>query len=707
MQHRHTFQAIAFVAWSWALVAQAQSVCLPQPRLLTLMPMGVTVGGQVDVTMTGERIEDASVLIFSHPGLSATPKVDAEGKPVAGVFVVKSAGDMPPGVYDVAAATALGVSSSRAFTVGTLPETVRSAANTKVETATPLSLGGVCNAATTPQAIDHYRLEAHRGQRIVVECAAAGIDSRLQPVLAMADAKGRDLVVERRGGVIDFTAPEDAAYIVKVHDLSFQGGAAFFYRLVVREVEAGAVAPRHPSVRGVSSFSWPPPGLPEQAAVVEAEPNDLVAQAITLPADIAGALPTPADVDTFEFEGTEGDVWWIEAASARLGGPTDLAVVVQRVTGAGADAQFEDVAEVPDIASPVKLSSNHYAYDGPPYDAGSPDVLGRVEIKKSGRHRIQVRDLFGGTRTEPRSVYRLVVRRAAPDFAIVGWALHKELRNGDRNDLSKPPALRPGATMAFEVVAIRRDGFDGEIALAVENLPPGVTATGFPIPKSGGRGIVLLTAAEDAAAGSAPLVISGRATVAGADVVRPCAIASVAWPVRDHWQEIPMTRLVPAPIVSVGVAERAPLSLEAAADGPVDAVAGSTLTLPLRLVKRGEFSGGLLQVKAFGAGFEGLPAFDIPLTGDGHETAIDLEKLKIPPGDHTIAFYGTAIVKYRPPAKPGAEPPAAADTAEIVVSRPIRLRVAAPPAAAAAPAPPKPASQTTSQTTPRDGGASS
>ena len=494
---------IAVVAWSWAVAAHGQSVCLPQPRLLTLMPMGATAGGQVEVAVTGERIEDAAALVFSHPGLSAAPKTDAEGKPVQGTFVVKVAGDTPPGVYDVAAVTALGVSSPRAFTVGTLPETVRAAANTKVETATPLALGGVCNAATTQQAIDHYRLEAHRGQRIVVECAARGIDSRLQPVLAMADAKGRDLVVDRRGGVIDFTVPEDAAYVVKVHDLSFQGGAAFFYRLVVREVPAGEAAPRHPAVRGVSSFSWPPQGLPEQAAVAEAEPNDVAAQPITLPADIAGALPTPADVDTYEFEGMEGDIWWIEAASARLGGPTDLAVVVQRVTGAGADAQFEDVAEIADIPSPVKLSSNHYAYDGPPYDAGSPDVLGKLEIKKSGRHRIQVRDLFGGTRAEPRSIYRLVVRRAVPDFALVAWALHKELRNGDRNDLSKPPALRPGATMAFEVVAIRRDGFDGEIALSVEDLPPGVTATGFTIPKAGGRGIVLLTAAEDAVAGSA------------------------------------------------------------------------------------------------------------------------------------------------------------------------------------------------------------
>ncbi len=57
-------------------------------------------------------------------------------------------------------------------------------------------------------------------------------------------------------------------------------------------------------------------------------------------------------------------------------------------------------------------------------------------------------------------MYRLVIRKAQPDFALVAWALHMELRNGDRNALSKPLALRAGATMALEVVVVRRDGFD-------------------------------------------------------------------------------------------------------------------------------------------------------------------------------------------------------------------------------------------------------
>ena len=54
----------------------AQSVCLPAPRLLTTKPMGGTVGTQVDISITGENIEDADGLYFSDPKISATPKLN-------------------------------------------------------------------------------------------------------------------------------------------------------------------------------------------------------------------------------------------------------------------------------------------------------------------------------------------------------------------------------------------------------------------------------------------------------------------------------------------------------------------------------------------------------------------------------------------------------------------------------------------------------
>jgi hypothetical protein len=120
--------------------------------------------------------------------------------------------------------------------------------------------------------------------------------------------------------------------------------------------------------------------------------------------------------------------------------------------------------------------------------------MGKFEVKEDGTYRLQVRDLFGGTRTDPNNIYRLIVRQATPDFSLAAWAVHMTLRNGDRASLSKPMALRQGDSRAFEVAVQRRDGFDGEIEISMENLPQGVTAAGLKIGKGKTYGHLILTA---------------------------------------------------------------------------------------------------------------------------------------------------------------------------------------------------------------------
>src|SRR5689334_18681452 len=91
----------------------AQQVTLPLPRLLTVFPMGGQAGTSVDVTITGEHLEDVSALTFSSPKLTANPIAGAENK-----FTVNIAPDAPVGVYDARVMSRLGVSSARAFSVG-------------------------------------------------------------------------------------------------------------------------------------------------------------------------------------------------------------------------------------------------------------------------------------------------------------------------------------------------------------------------------------------------------------------------------------------------------------------------------------------------------------------------------------------------------------------------------------------------------------
>ncbi|MDA1232845.1 MAG: serine protease, partial [Planctomycetota bacterium] len=616
---------LASILLASASNSRARSVCLPLPRLLTTMPMGGTVGTQVEITISGENIEDIKEMIFTHPGLTAAPKLDATGQPEANKYIVTIAADCPMGIHEARLMTRLGISSSRVFCVDTLPEVTRTTANTTLDTAMELNANSIANAVMSERAVDHYWFNAVKGLRYIVNCASRGIDSKLDAVLIIGDAEGRDLVVERRGGMLDFTATEDGKHVIKVHELTFKGGPAYYYRLSVQELSADAALPVFASTKTVNSFSWPPQGLAENAALAEAESNNAQAEAqkITLPCDIAGNFFPAADVDRFEFTATKGDVWWVEVASERLGRPTDPSVIVQRVTGDGAEQKLIDVAEFTDIASPMKPSSNGYAYDGPPFDGGSSDIIGKLEIPEDGIYRLQLLDLFGGTRNDARNIYRLIVRKAEPDFALAAWGLHMELRNGDRNALSKPLALRAGATTALEVVAVRRDGFDGDIDLVMEGLPDGVTAQGLKIPAGKTRGIMLISADQNAPAALASVSFYGKSTFNENVEQRPVHMAAMAWPIVDSWGEIPYPRLVTGLQVSVTQSEFAPITIAASEKRVWEVAAGEKLTIPLVHTRRSEFSGSTLQLRTFGAGFEGVPRFDVSLDADQSEAVLD------------------------------------------------------------------------------------
>ncbi|HYH65383.1 MAG TPA: hypothetical protein VD866_11865, partial [Urbifossiella sp.] len=280
--------------------------------------------------------------------------------------------------------------------------------NRTLATAKELPLNSVCNGAVADRAIDYFTFQARKGQRVVIDCTTRGIDSKLNATVIVGDAAGRDLLVERRGGVIDFVPPADGRYTIKLHELTFKGGPAFYYRLGVWEQPAGTPIVRQTSTQAVNAFSWPPTGFPPQAATAEVEPNDGARpQRLTLPCDVAGRFFPAADVDVFEFEAKKGEEWWVEIASERFGLPTDPAVLVQRVVKGdkGAPDTLADVLELSDIPSPVRVSSNGYAYDGPPYNAGTADVLGKLVIPADGLYRLQLTDLFGGTRSEPDHTY--------------------------------------------------------------------------------------------------------------------------------------------------------------------------------------------------------------------------------------------------------------------------------------------------------------
>ena len=155
------------------------------------------------------------------------------------------------------------------------------------------------------------------------------------------------------------------------------------------------------------------------------------------------------------------------------------------------------------------------------------------------------------------------------------------MRQNDFGTFAKPIALRAGGTMAFEVVALRRDGFDAPIEISMEGLPPGVRVSGLTIPPGKQQGMLFITAAESATPGFAVARIVGRSRIGSADVVRPCQLASVVWSIDYAPNDFPRSRLTADVPVSVTDFEKAAATITAA-DGKVwEAEAGQTLEIPL------------------------------------------------------------------------------------------------------------------------------
>ncbi len=62
---------------------------------------------------------------------------------------------------------------------------------------------------------------------------------------------------------------------------------------------------------------------------------------------------------------------------------------------------------------------------------------------------------------------------------------------------------------------------------------------------------------------------------------------------------------------------------------------------------RNEFTGASIKLKALDDGLAGVKELEIPAKAATAEVVLDLAALKAVPGEYTLAFYGSAVSKYR------------------------------------------------------------
>ncbi|MBW3597258.1 MAG: PPC domain-containing protein [Planctomycetes bacterium] len=229
---------VTLLAFGVTAVASAQ---LPVAELKSIFPPGGRQGTTADVQITGTDLDGAETLLFSHPGITAAVKMEEAGplvktpRPVENQFAVTIAGDVPAGIYEARAVGRFGASNPRAFVVGSLEELRDNGNNRAPENAQEIPVGSVVNGTTEGDNVDYYKLNLKQGQRVIVDCWARRIDSRMDATLVLYNEAGQELARDRdtegRDALLDFTAPADGAYLVGVYDFLYRGGAEYFYRL--------------------------------------------------------------------------------------------------------------------------------------------------------------------------------------------------------------------------------------------------------------------------------------------------------------------------------------------------------------------------------------------------------------------------------------------------------------------------------------------
>ena len=228
------------------------------PVLNTVFPAGGQVGQSVEVAVSGSNLQGLQALHCNVPGIRCERLEPSR-------FRLTIPAGTPPGLYDLWAVGDNGVSAPRTFAIGNRVEQLEAEPNETVSAAMAVPLDIVFNGQLDKAGdSDHFRFEAKQGQRVVVECWAERIDSRLRAVLEIFDSTGRRLAVNRGyfgiDPLIDFRVPADGSYVVKVQDLISSGSAEHYYRL---DIDTGprvafsvpSVVPRGKASR-VALYGW-------------------------------------------------------------------------------------------------------------------------------------------------------------------------------------------------------------------------------------------------------------------------------------------------------------------------------------------------------------------------------------------------------------------------------------------------------------------
>lgn len=522
------------------------------PMLMSLSPTAAVVGGTTDHELSARyNLAGASAVVVAGGGVRAevvppdTEKPeDREKNDVAASKTrlrISCDADAVPGIRDFRLITPHGASTVGQLVITRSPVVAESPDNdtaTKVQAVTlPATL---CGAIEKGEDVDVWRIRVDTPGPWVFHMVSQRLQNRLHdmqsrvdPLLTLRSVAGLSIAASDNALAGDpllvVDALDQGEYLLEVRDVRYQGNGDWTYsieavsRPFVTSVHPLAAMPgTTPSLRLFTPGPTPvgpvpvvipadaPPGEFRVAPALDGRPLDGVGVLVTrgplqvepaadpasargvdgpaassplpisVPSVVCGDIDASGQVDRYSFPVKAGEAFTLEIHARRLGSNLDAKLRIAKPDGTL-------LTEADDATYRRVLSADPF--------------VDRWTAPADGEVVVEIRDLHG--RGGGGFPYALHVAPSTPGFVLEA-------------DTDKT-LLAPGMAAPIYVRGQRRGGFTGDIDLAIEGLPAGVTAISGRILATGNDGCIWLQAAADAPAGWANVSISGSATVTGPD----------------------------------------------------------------------------------------------------------------------------------------------------------------------------------------------
>ncbi len=491
-----------------AVVALAAPPQVPpiRPEILGTLPHGAQRGAQVEITIRGRNLQDASAIRFATPKIDATV-LEASSYRIRARFRVAAGAE--PGRHDFRIFAPHG-STIGWFDVSTRGETPEKEPNNEAARAQAIAFPLLLNGLVRAGDYDYFRFQASAGETLTFDLLATRNGSPLDGVLSLLDEAGREIAYS--DDYYMFKDPhlvhrfeKAGAYFLRVHGTGESGSDNSDYRLIAgamphvdfalpaggrlgSTVEFALRGVNLDAVRGVVLGEGQATGEILSRGFAETRVRMQVPHGIApgvYRLHVEGAtLPVPFVVSTLP------EITTLAPASRQRPAAVTLPVVANGVLEApgaallrrGAAHFFSFRVDAPETvvlqADSMQLgflldplvalydaSGERLAWqDEPTTNTGKepsnldPHLVFR--LPRAGAYLAMVRD--SQFRGDPNFPYRLTIKRARPDFTLTTIGTDETLFRGRENIVT---------------VRVRRlEGWDAPVEIWAENLPAGASA---------------------------------------------------------------------------------------------------------------------------------------------------------------------------------------------------------------------------------------